>query len=214
MERGKFIVLEGVNSCGKTVHQNLLIARCMKEFPDKKFISTAEPTYDLPIGKALREIYLSGKRKSDSVLMANLFATDRYDHFSNPDNGLLVKLNNGCNVIQSRNYLSSLAICTSDDDKYGIDYVYQLNKSSIDLLSPDIIIVIERDIESILKYHSEKEEIDVNETRDKLVKNFEGYQKAIAYLMKNTNENIVRINGCGSVEETNEMIWKVIKDLF
>ena len=35
MNRGKFIVLEGVNSCGKTTIQNLLIARLIKEFPDK-----------------------------------------------------------------------------------------------------------------------------------------------------------------------------------
>lgn len=209
MNRGKFIVLEGVNSCGKTTIQNLLIARLIKEFPDKKFISTAEPTYDLPIGKIIRNCYLKKERKADDLLMANLYAMDRYDSFSNPDNGLLVKINNGCNIIQSRNYLSSLAMLGSN-----IDYMYHINKPSIDLLSPDVIIVLERDFEDIIEYHKKKSDIDIFENDERLKKSYDGYKKAINYLRENTNENIIEINCPNNIDITFDKVWNIIKDLF
>lgn len=211
MKKGKFIVLEGINSCGKTTHQELLLSKFIDEYPDMEFALRAEPTYHLPIGKALREIYLKKERIMNERSFAMLYALDRYDQISNPIDGTIARINNGITVIQSRNYLSSLAIET---DGITIDEVYDLNRDSINLLHPDIIVYIDVDINDVIKYHDNKNDNDIFENTEKLIKIKEGYEKAIEYLRKNTNENIVTIDGKGSVEEVNERIWNVVKHLF
>lgn len=211
MKKGKFIVLEGINSCGKTTHQKLLLSKLIDKFPDGLFTLRSEPTYNLPIGKALREFYLTGERIVDERFLAKLYALDRYDQIANKTDGTLSRINNGFTVIQSRNYLSSLAM---EVDGISIDEVYELNKDGIELLSPDIIIYIDVDINDVLRFHKDRKSNDYFECDEKLKRTKEGYERAIEYLKKNTNENIVRIDGNGTTEETHEKIWNIVKDLF
>lgn len=207
MERGKFIVIEGINACGKTLQRDLLHARMSEE--GFSALKTDEPTYDLPIGKIIRQVYLTGKRRADNVLMANLYALDRYDQIAHPTMGLKHAIESGVHVVQSRNYLSSLAIDTTDEsDDYGIDYVNQINKISTKLLKPDVIFVIDVDIQKILeRFISMPSPRDIFESQEMLQRSYDGYQRAIDYCRNVNNENIVIIDGNKSKEEIAEDIW-------
>lgn len=210
--RGKFIVFEGINGCGKTSQQMMLIERLKKEFPNKQTIPTFEASFDKPIGDIIRNCYILGHRCSDDIILSNLFALDRYDQFINPEDGIIKKINDGINIVQSRNYLSSLVLNCSDSS--SINKVYNLNKISIDLLSPDIIIFLNRDINEILKFHENKNEIDINESKEKLNKQVDGYKTCIDWLRQHINENIVEIKNNKSEEEVHEDVWNIVKDLF
>lgn len=210
--RGKFIVFEGINGCGKTSQQMMLIERLKKEFPNKQTIPTFEASFDKPIGDIIRNCYILGHRWCDDIILLNLFALDRYDQFINPKDGIIKKINDGINIVQSRNYLSSLVLNCSDSS--SINKVYNLNKISIDLLSPDIIIFLNRDINEILKFHENKNEIDINESKERLNKQVDGYKICIDWLRQHTNENIVEIKNNKSEEEVHEDVWNIVKDLF
>ena len=72
-ERGRFLVLEGIDGSGKTTQAKLLAERLRKE--GRQVVLTAEPT-SYPTGVALREA-LSGKVRHSECEMAALFVLDR-----------------------------------------------------------------------------------------------------------------------------------------
>lgn len=207
MKPGKFIVMEGVNSCGKTLQKDMLHKRLISE--GFSSISTDEPTYDLPIGKIIREVYLKGKRKADNLLMANLYALDRYDQIAHPTMGTKRIIEQGINVVQSRNYLSSLAIDTTDDsDIYNIDYVNEINKISTRILKPDVIFIIDISKDKILERFKKLEVRDIFESDEMLLRSYDNYKKAIEYCIDKNGENIVLIDGDKSAEEIHKDIWE------
>jgi len=74
-----FIVLEGIDGCGKSTQAKLLADWLRSQ--GKDVLLTAEPTRG-PIGVFLREI-LSGRMMVDQKTLALLFTADRYEHLIN-----------------------------------------------------------------------------------------------------------------------------------
>ena len=105
MERGKFIVFEGIDGAGKTTQVKLLAER-LKALGKKVYI-TAEPTA-LPSGKALREV-LGGKVKKSDTEIAVMFTLDRIAHNVDARSGIEKMLSEGAYVLCDRYYYSSLA---------------------------------------------------------------------------------------------------------
>ena len=133
--RGKFIVFEGLDGCGKTFHCKVLC-----EYLNSigiKSIQTCEPTKD-EMGKLLRR-YLSGEIETSPEGIAGLFIADRLDHITKKG-GLLELLNNGVNIICDRYYLSSIAY---NAQNHSTEWVYNLNKTAIDLLTPDLVVFLD-----------------------------------------------------------------------
>lgn len=209
MHRGLYVVLEGINSCGKTEQQKHIINRMKNS--GYKVQERHEPSYDFPIGNIIRGEYLTGSRYADSTLLAHLYALDRYDQMTNPDDGTMCSLSQGIHVIQSRNYLSSVAL----EADYGMENVCKINDMTINLLKPDVLFFIDLDLKEAKRRHHEKNlyELDIFETDEKLTKSYYNYKKAISFISKRNDENIVMIDGNQSIENVTNDIWKVLEQL-
>ena len=95
-KRGKFIVFEGIDGCGKSTQLKILAQQCRNR--NIPIHTTQEPSKS-DIGNLIRYQYMTGKRSCDSMLMSYLLTADRYEHITNPDYGILKLLNDGINVL-------------------------------------------------------------------------------------------------------------------
>ena len=105
MERGRFIVFEGIDGAGKSTQIQLLAERLRGQ--GRRVYCTAEPTESVS-GGMLRDA-LGGVSKRTSCEMAAMFVLDRIFHNVNPVNGIEKMLADGVDVICDRYYYSSLA---------------------------------------------------------------------------------------------------------
>lgn len=134
-KKGKFIVFEGIDGCGKTYH-----CKTVTDYLNSIGIATVltcEPTKD-ETGLLLRR-YLSGELQTSPEGIAGMFVGDRINHITKPD-GLLDTLNKGVNVVCDRYFLSSIAYNAQNRSP---EWVYNLNKPAIELLSPDLVVYLE-----------------------------------------------------------------------
>jgi dTMP kinase len=127
-----FIVLEGVDGCGKSTHAKLL-AEYLAEKGKEVFL-TAEPT-DGPIGRLIREV-LAGRVSVDAKTLALLFSADRLEHVRD----IRAALEGGRAVISDRYYYSTVAYQAAQ----GVDraWLLEMNKFA---LKPDIVILLDVD---------------------------------------------------------------------
>jgi len=125
-----FIVLEGIDGCGKSTHARLL-SKWLEESGKSVFL-TAEPT-KRPVGKLIREI-LSGKIKVDPRTLALLFTADRVEHV----NEMKAALAEGRIVVCERYYHSTVAYQAAQ----GVDreWLLRLNDFAI---KPDLLIFLD-----------------------------------------------------------------------
>ena len=96
-----FIVLEGVDGCGKSTHAKLL-ANWLRE-KGRDVLLTAEPT-DGPVGRLIREV-LAGKLVVDPRTLALLFTADRAEHVGE----MRKALSEGKTVVCDRYFYSTVA---------------------------------------------------------------------------------------------------------
>ena len=112
MERGKFIVLEGIDGSGKSSQTGPLVRR-LEELgvPCRE---TREPTGG-PVGSLIRQIF-TGRATADNRVIAALYAADRLDHLVNEVDGLCAAIDRGITVVSDRYYFSSYAYHSVDMD--------------------------------------------------------------------------------------------------
>jgi|Deesub1362A_J573_1020465.scaffolds.fasta_scaffold02715_4 dTMP kinase len=129
MEKGIFIVVEGIDGAGKKTQCELLCERLQKE--GCKSILTEEPTNG-EIGKLIRE-YLKKDDLSPETL-ALLFAADRREHVKFIESSL----SKNSTVISERYLFSSLAYQSSQ----GVDekWIWEINKFAP---LPDFVILLD-----------------------------------------------------------------------
>lgn len=133
-ERGRFIVLEGIDGAGTTT-QAALLADALRARLGVEVELTREPT-DGPLGRVLREA-LSGRAPLDPVALALAFAADRADHVHNPRTGIAAALAAGRWVVSDRYLLSSLAY-----NRGGVvtrDWLTAINRHA---LAPDLTLFL------------------------------------------------------------------------
>lgn len=139
---GVFLVLDGIDGCGKSTQAKLLF-----DYFQKKGIPavlTTEPSQG-ELGKLLRK-YLKDST-SPAALDALIFAADRIDHCHNE---ILPSLQNGKIVITDRYIDSSIVYQSIQGENQGLttDWVMQINKFS---QTPDITIIFDLDPEVALR---------------------------------------------------------------
>lgn len=209
-ERGKFIVIEGIDGVGKTTQMAMIKARL-----DVPAYFTREAT-DGPIGKVLRYTYLAGLRKCDERVINLIYAADRFDHITNEEDGMLKYLNQGFHVFSDRYYLSSMAyntymMPTEDEVKEMIEHTILMNRYTMETLRPDLTIYIDLDPEvAVQRMSAGREEASVYETAEKLGKIYRAYQLSIDILRERFNDNIVVIDGNRSVNEIHDEIMGLV----
>ena len=110
MEKGKFIVLEGIDGSGKSSQTAPLVKHI--EALGVPCRETREPT-DGPVGSLIRQIF-TGRVTADNRVIAALYAADRIDHLVNEVDGLLAAVDQGVTVVSDRYYFSSYAYHSVD----------------------------------------------------------------------------------------------------
>ena len=188
-----FIVLEGPDGSGTTLHTRLLKERLESE--GVNVISTSEPT-DGPIGKAIRKKLLSGEEIAPADLQ-KMFAEDRAWHLENVIKPALL-----CEtvVISDRYFHSTLA--------YGqalgleIDYLKSLNK---DFIQPDCIFFLLPSFEACTERMGRREKHDALEDEVLQKKVYDIYKK-----MAEIDPSIYVIDSGGGKEEVAEKIFNIV----
>ena len=143
MNRGRFIVIEGIDGAGKTTQIELLAAKLREE--GRTVCVTAEPTASVS-GGLLRDA-LGGIASRTPCEMAALFVLDRIFHNVNP-NGINAMLEKGIDVICDRYYYSSLAYQGSQTD---FEWVKNMNLGCPEIRIPDLCVFLDLSPEESLK---------------------------------------------------------------
>lgn len=202
MEKGKFIVFEGIDGSGKTTQIQLLANRLKRaQFPVHL---TKEPT-DGPIGSMARNV-LNKRLILDEQTVAALFLADRLDHIQNSQNGMLQHQKKGSIVLLDRYYLSSYAYHSAF---VPLDWVIQANSICQTLMQPDIIFFLDVPPEvSIARLRASRGFLDLYETETRLKTVRANYLKAIEKVK--AQENIHIIDATQPIEAIELAIWKII----
>ena len=123
-ERGKFIVIEGIDGSGTTTQVEAL-ARAIGDKIGVQVATQKEPT-DRPVGQLIKKILKKEIMKDvptehrDRILLG-LFKEDRRDHFYNESNSITLLLERGIWVISDRFTHSSYAYnCTTSGDRENV----------------------------------------------------------------------------------------------
>jgi dTMP kinase len=124
-----FIVIEGIDGCGKGTQAKLLLDH-LREL-GREVLLTAEPTKG-PLGKMIRE-HLSDPFLDDESL-ALLFAADRIEHL---EKDVRPAMDSGKTVISDRYVYSSIAY---QGQKVDLDWVGEINKYAD---RPDLVILLD-----------------------------------------------------------------------
>jgi dTMP kinase len=138
--RGRFIVLEGIDGAGTTTQTERLVAHLRAR--GRRAAATREPSGG-PVGRLLREILLGQHRAPDDApvggsTMALLFAADRLDHLQREVEPLLRE---GTDVVSDRYLLSSLAYQAVEADRA---WVASLARG---VRRPDLTVLVDLPIE-------------------------------------------------------------------
>ncbi len=208
MEKGKFIVIEGLDGSGKTTQTNIITEKL--KVKGINVINQAEPTPH-EFGRMCREV-LGGRKKVTKSQFALLFTADRIDHNLNPEDGINMHIGKGDTVISDRYYYSTLAYQGVD---VGLDWLMGLNLGCEDIRKPDLCIFLdllpEKSMERINANRSE-DEIEIYENEEYLTSIRKRFYNVIDALKE--TENIVVINADGTVEEVAEQIEKAVMALY
>lgn len=207
MNRGKFIVLEGIDGSGKTTQAELLCKEL--NFMNYKSSLSCEPT-KRPMGRLLRE-YLKGSEEAFGIAVAGLFTADRLDHLTCKD-GIIDTVERGINVISDRYYFSSYAYNAHD---YPVEHIIELNSACAALKRPDLNIFIDISPETAMKRINENRSPDqkeLYETAEYLKTVRDRYIKAIDLLAD--CESIAVIDGNDTIENVHKKIMETVFLLF
>ncbi len=206
MERGKFIVFEGIDGSGKTTQAKRLATFLQEK--GKQAVLTAEPTA-LPSGRLLREA-LSGKIARSECQMAVMFVGDRICHNIEPALGIRALLDAGVDVICDRYYYSTLAYQGQSTD-YA--WVKAMNLCCPEITRPDLCIYIdllpEQSLERIARG---RDGVELYENIGTLTRVREKFLSVIRDL--GDSDNIRIVDGYRTEDEVAEEISKIVLELY
>lgn len=206
MERGRFIVFEGIDGAGKSTQIQLLVNRLKEQ--GRTVYWTAEPTESVS-GGLLRDA-LGGISKRTSCELAAMFVLDRIFHNVNPVNGIEKMLADGVDVICDRYYYSSLAYQGSLIDG---DWVRDMNLNCPEIRKPDLCIFLDlTPQQSMARISKGRVTTEIYETEEQLTKVRNRFLTVIESLKGRDDVRIV--NAAGTIEEIHEDICKIVDELY
>ena len=186
MQKGKFIVLEGIDGSGKSTQAKLLVKHLETNFKNVELHT--EPTkgkYGLKIRQHLRNDDISNKE------IQKLFIKDRKEHASE----IIKKLKKGIVVVSDRYTLSTIAYGSISSD-LDIEKLKRMNKQ---FPAPDLTIILDIAPEEALLRINKDESNRKKEMFDNL-KKLRKIRDAY-YSLKNYYPNTEIINGIETKEK-------------
>ncbi len=206
MSKGKFIVVEGLDGCGKST-QIQLIKNELERNGHKVYV-TAEPT-NFETGAYLRRI-LSESLNKDMYLQAALFLADRLEHITHPEFGLNKYLNDGFTIVCDRYYYSSFAYQGTATD---IDWVMRSNLECESILKPDLCIFLDVNPNTCKKRIDEvREKPELYEKDAEKMRQIRNNFLSVFDKLKQEH-NIAIIDANAKVEEVFEKAFEAIKEI-
>lgn len=203
INRGKFIVLEGIDGSGISTQAQIIKSWLEKKY-EKKVLLTKEPS-DGPIGAMIRQVLNKRLKGIDEKSLALLFAADRIDHLKHK---ILPALNQGSFVICDRYLWSSLAYQGLKIDE---SWILKINKFSF---KPDLIIFIKVKPEvSLQRIYNNRFQIDVFEKKEILKQVYRNYLD-ILEKWEDSKEKVVIINGENNPDKVTQEIQDSILQTF
>ena len=203
-QRGKFVVLEGIDGSGTTTHVARLADRLRRE---KVLVRTTREPSDGPIGTLVRQV-LSGRvivpggRAPNWATMALLFAADRMDHV---EAEIEPWINQGGVLISDRNDASSLAYQSVSSGRGGVEAVEWIRALNKFCARPDLTIVLDVNFEEAARRRDQRGEpaqlYEQNEVQRALAV---FYRDLAKHLPK---DRIVLVDAGGAIDEVHERIY-------
>jgi dTMP kinase len=190
LNRGRFIVLEGIDGAGTTTQAKLL--RRWLERQGRRVHQTAEPSTG-PLGNTLRQamrrrLVGADGEALDPRAFAALFVADRADHLTGEIEPALAR---GEDVICDRYVLSSLAYQGLDAD---LDWVTALNAP---MRAPDLTLFVDVDAEVAAQRRAGRGGVtEIYEVDDFLRRVVQAYRDVIRL---RPADNVITIDGNGDV---------------
>lgn len=198
---GFFIVLEGLDACGKTTQIPLLERRFLQKGQTCRL--EKEPT-EGPVGKLIRQVNAKNQRVCPEAL-ALLFAADRFEHAAE----LAARRQAGEMIICDRYVLSSLAYQSLD---LPMETVWQYNQLAMERMRPDLTILIDTPLEEcVRRIASRGKERELFEEGSQLRRIQERFVQAAGMFQTRWPDSpIVHIDGTQTVGEISEAVWKAV----
>jgi len=189
---GTFIVIDGPDAAGTTLHSRLLAERLGKE--GKDVLLTTEPT-DGPVGRWIRAL-LKEKTVSSSTLQL-LFTADRAWHV---EQVILPALQAGKTVVSDRYTFSTVAYGMA----LGLDgpWLEDVNRN---FPKPDTVIFTLPPLAVCLERLGRREQHDFLESRELQEHIHAAYRK-----LAESDPSIDVVNTESSKEEASEAVWKAL----
>lgn len=202
--RGKFIVIEGVDGCGKSTQSGLLADWLRSR--GYQVHHTTEPT-ESGLGGMVRDA-LSGEYPRTNEELAAMFAADRVAHNQSAKNGIKMHLDRGDIIICDRYYYSSLAYQGVDGP---MEWVASMNLGCPVIEKPDLCIFLDMDPEKCFEHISAgRAHLEIFERNaEKIADTRRRYKVVFDYLKD--RENIVIVDGGRSIEEVAEDIRAIVE---
>ena len=202
MRTGRFIVLEGIDGCGKSTQISRLVERLRAE--GREVAVTAEPTASVS-GGLLRDA-LSGLQKRTPTEMAALFVLDRIFH-NVSKGGICELLEAGCDVICDRYYYSSLAYQGSETD---FEWVRAMNLGCPDIRRPDLCIFLDVSPSICLdRISASRQSTEIYEKQE-LLEKFRARFLYVFDMLKNS-DTIEIVDASRTVDEVAKDVYLAVK---
>ncbi len=190
--KAKFVVLEGIDGCGKS----LQIRSLKKNLPAEHFVFTKEHTSGV-VGRLIEKV-LYRQLNLNQLSLQLLFVADRLDHLEKVIKPALEK---GKIVISDRYFWATVAYGSLVVDK---NWLLKINEVC---LVPDLIILIDLEPKiALARITKARERKTIFEKEEKLKKVRETYLE----LAKKFKASTVVINGDRKPEEISKEIKKAI----
>ncbi|MGYP004536359377 len=214
--KGKLIVLEGLDGCGKNTQTRLLTERFKKENLDVKYITF--PNYEYA-SSSLVKMYLNSEFGSspddvNAYAAASFYAVDRYASFKK----YWQKFYENGGVILCDRYTTSNAIyqmCKLEKKFWNeyLTWLYDYEYDKLGLPRPDSVIYLRGDIEvsqklMAVRYEGDESKKDLHESNIKFLKKC---SEAASYVAKKDGWKIIDCCKNGEMRGKNEIHEEIIK---
>jgi len=204
MQQSLFIVIEGLDGSGKSTAAQHMIPLLESELHVHVTL-THEPNRNYCGGNYIRDVLEKKITAFHPRVLPLSFAANRLDHCTRLINPLLIEAGNI--VISDRYYLSSLVYQSSED--FPFESVMMLNEKAT---RPDVIFFLNVSSEvgyARMSTRDQAEELFESRLEEHRTK----YLQAIDFLENTRQDNIVMIDGNGTIEQTVAQMMKVIREL-
>jgi len=196
MNKGKFIVIDGIGACGKDTQIELLEKYLKNE--GTNVLVTREHTRNTPTGILIEKIIKKQEDQIEGQALQLLFVSDRRNHFVNV---IKPALEEGKIVIGNRYYPVNVAFSTEEwREKF-----LKINQMVVD--KPDLVFIIDVPAQVALERMAKRGDHDIFDKLEIMERNRQGYK----WYMENSGDECVLIDGIKSIEEVHQDILEKLK---